>query len=133
MEQKNLRLAVKNFGPIREGEVEFKPLTVFIGPNNSGKSYMATLLYALTQALTGSVGTGYGALFSTVDMQAFYPDELSEKDNKALNEWSGFLADNLSQKSNLRSKRSSIPGWRKLKRIYRKRFGTTLGAFIWLI
>ena len=41
MEQKNLKLAVKNFGPIREGEVEFKPLTVFIGPNNSGKSYMA--------------------------------------------------------------------------------------------
>ena len=51
MEQKNLRLAVKNFGPIREGEVEFKPLTVFIGPNNSGKSYMATLLYALLKAL----------------------------------------------------------------------------------
>ena len=52
MERKNLRLAVKNFGPIREGEVEFKPLTVFIGPNNSGKSYMATLLYAMTRALT---------------------------------------------------------------------------------
>ena len=51
MEQKNLKLAVKNFGPIREGEVEFKPLTVFIGPNNSGKSYMATLLYALLKAL----------------------------------------------------------------------------------
>ena len=51
MEQKNLRLAVKNFGPIREGEVEFKPLTVFIGPNNSGKSYMATLLYALLKVL----------------------------------------------------------------------------------
>ena len=93
MEQKNLKLAVKNFGPIREGEVEFKPLTVFIGPNNSGKSYMATLLYALSRALTGSVGTGYGALFSMADMQAFYPDELSETDSKALNEWSGFLAD----------------------------------------
>ncbi|MCY4652421.1 MAG: AAA family ATPase [Dehalococcoidia bacterium] len=56
MEQKNLKLAVKNFGPIREGEVEFKPLTVFIGPNNSGKSYMATLLYALLQALIGGSG-----------------------------------------------------------------------------
>ena len=53
MEQKNLKLAVKNFGPIREGEVEFKPLTVFIGPNNSGKSYIAVLLYALILALLG--------------------------------------------------------------------------------
>ena len=52
MNQKNLKLAVKNFGPIREGEVEFKPLTVFIGPNNSGKSYMATLLYSLLRPLT---------------------------------------------------------------------------------
>ena len=93
MKKKNLRLAVKNFGPIREGEVEFKPLTVFIGPNNSGKSYMATLLYALTQALTGSVGTGYGALFSTADMQAFYSDELSDTDSKALNEWRQIVSD----------------------------------------
>lgn len=56
MKHKNLRLAVKNFGPIREGEVEFKPLTVFIGPNNSGKSYMATLLYVLFQTLKGRRG-----------------------------------------------------------------------------
>ncbi len=93
MERKNLRLAVENFGPIREGEVEFKPLTVFIGPNNSGKSYMTTLLYALTQALTGHIGTGYSALFSTADMQAFYPNELSDTDSKALNEWRQIVSD----------------------------------------
>ena len=93
MERKNLRLAVKNFGPIREGEVEFKPLTVFIGPNNSGKSYMATLLYAMTRALTGGVGTGHGALFSTTDMQAFYPNEISDTDRKALDEWRQTLSD----------------------------------------
>ena len=40
-------VAVKDFGPIVEGAVEIKPLTVFIGPNNSGKSHLATLVYAL--------------------------------------------------------------------------------------
>ena len=42
-------VAVKDFGPIVEGAVEIKPLTVFIGPNNSGKSHLATLVYALMQ------------------------------------------------------------------------------------
>lgn len=48
-QQKHLKLAVENFGPIRKGEFELKPLTIFIGPNNSGKSYAALLLYTLLQ------------------------------------------------------------------------------------
>ena len=50
MKQSRPKISVENFGPIREGTVEFKPLTVFIGPNNSGKTYMATLMYALFKA-----------------------------------------------------------------------------------
>ena len=46
-----LTVSVENFGPIREGTVELRPLTVFVGPNNSGKSYMAMLLYAVARAL----------------------------------------------------------------------------------
>ena len=42
-----ISVTVKDFGPIIEGSVELKPLTVFIGPNNSGKSHLATLVYAL--------------------------------------------------------------------------------------
>jgi predicted ATPase len=42
-----LRVTVKHFGPIREADVTLGALTVFIGPNNAGKSYMALLLYAL--------------------------------------------------------------------------------------
>ena len=52
MKPSNLKVSVKNFGPIREGTVEFKPLTVFIGPNNSGKSYMGILVYSLFQAVS---------------------------------------------------------------------------------
>jgi predicted ATPase len=43
-----LTLSVKNFGPIREGTLDLKPLTIIIGPNNSGKSYLASLLYAVS-------------------------------------------------------------------------------------
>ena len=40
-------IEVENFGPIEEGKVQLRPLTVFVGPNNTGKSYLATLVYAL--------------------------------------------------------------------------------------
>ena len=40
-------LSVANFGPISEATVELRPLSVFIGPSNTGKSYMAVLIYAL--------------------------------------------------------------------------------------
>lgn len=41
------RLEVRDFGSIARADVEFRPLTVFVGPSNTGKSYLATLSYAL--------------------------------------------------------------------------------------
>ncbi len=43
---------VKDFGPIAEASVELKPLTVFMGPNNSGKSHLALALYCLSRTLS---------------------------------------------------------------------------------
>ena len=43
----NLTVTVEDFGPIGEGSVDLRPLTVFVGPSNTGKSYLAILLYAL--------------------------------------------------------------------------------------
>lgn len=40
-------LHVKEFGKIREAAVQPAPLTLFIGDNNSGKSYIMTLLYGI--------------------------------------------------------------------------------------
>jgi len=45
------RLGVVNFGPISKGEIYIKPLTVFVGPNGTGKSYAARLYYALLTVL----------------------------------------------------------------------------------
>lgn len=44
---KSIELTVSDFGPIAEGRVELRPMTVFVGPSNTGKSYLAILIYAL--------------------------------------------------------------------------------------
>ena len=49
----NVRIAVREFGPVAEGEVELRPLTVFVGPSNTGKTYLAVLIYALHRVLGG--------------------------------------------------------------------------------
>lgn len=45
-----LDLSIKNFGPITNGDVSLRPLTVFVGPNNSGKSYAARLIHSIVDA-----------------------------------------------------------------------------------
>ena len=47
-----LEVEVRNFGPIAEAKFDLRPLTLFIGPSNSGKSYLAVLIYALHRALS---------------------------------------------------------------------------------
>jgi predicted ATPase len=42
-----MKIRFENFGNIKEGEIELKPLTVFIGPNNTGKTYCAYSIYGI--------------------------------------------------------------------------------------
>ena len=48
-DSERITLAVKDFGPIAKATVELRPFTVFVGASNTGKSYLAILLYALHQ------------------------------------------------------------------------------------
>ena len=48
-----MTVSVKNLGPIAEGTVDLKPLTIFVGPSNTGKSYMATAIHLVMKALRG--------------------------------------------------------------------------------
>ena len=45
-----LTVSVKNLGPIAEGTVDLKPLTIFVGPSNTGKSFMATAIHVVMKA-----------------------------------------------------------------------------------
>ena len=44
-------VSAQNFGPIIEGRVILRPLTVFLGPGSTGKSYMAMLVYGMLRTL----------------------------------------------------------------------------------
>lgn len=39
-----MKVKVCNLGPLKEAEIELKPLMVLIGPNNAGKTWLAYLL-----------------------------------------------------------------------------------------
>ena len=50
---KPLEIEVTDFGPIAKAKLDLRPLTVFVGPSNTGKSYLAMLIYALHQVFGG--------------------------------------------------------------------------------
>ena len=50
-----MELEVRDFGPIGRASVDLRPLMVFVGPSNTGKSWLATLIYALHRHFRRSV------------------------------------------------------------------------------
>ena len=48
-----IQIDVSDLGPIASGSVRLKPLTVFVGPSNTGKTYLSVLIYALHRVLSG--------------------------------------------------------------------------------
>ena len=61
----NFRVNIKNFGPIESANVDLRPLTVFVGKSNTGKTYLATLIYVLHQELGGFPRLPYSPKFNT--------------------------------------------------------------------
>lgn len=49
----DVHIKAKNFGPIEKAEIDLRPLTVFVGESNTGKTYLAALIYALHQNFRG--------------------------------------------------------------------------------
>lgn len=41
-------ISVKNFGPVDEAKIDISPLTIFVGKNSSGKSFLSLLIHALS-------------------------------------------------------------------------------------
>lgn len=58
----SLELEVNDFGPIVHAKIDLRPLTVFVGPSNTGKSYLAILIYALHQYFSGQSRFSHFAL-----------------------------------------------------------------------
>ena len=49
----DVEITVKDFGPIADATINLHPLTVFVGPSNTGKTYFSTLIYALHGTFNG--------------------------------------------------------------------------------
>ncbi len=60
LELNNLKLSVTNFGPVARADIDLRPMTVFVGPSNTGKSYLAILIYALHRVFGGVSTLGGG-------------------------------------------------------------------------
>ena len=91
---KHLGLTVSNFGPIAEASIELRPMSVFVGPSNTGKSYMAALIYALHRFFGGySENFPFlrlrGKPFWSHQMVPPQGDKLSQSDIADLNTWIG--------------------------------------------
>lgn len=46
-------IKIKNFGPVKEANIDISPLTIFVGSNSSGKSYSACLIHSLLNPFNG--------------------------------------------------------------------------------
>lgn len=44
------RLIIEKFGKIERAEIQVSPLTLLVGDNNSGKSYLLSLLWGIYAA-----------------------------------------------------------------------------------
>lgn len=67
-----LDVDIANFGPISRGKFKIKPLTILVGPNNSGKTYASMLIHAMfsSQAQTAM----YWLVPEFVDRQILRPE-----------------------------------------------------------
>ena len=84
-DSQNLELSVTNLGPIAKAKIDLRPLTVFVGPSNTGKSYMAVLIYALHQFFSAYSGRKDFRPFSRVKQRQNL--DLSEHDISNLYAW----------------------------------------------
>ncbi len=46
----NPQIVAQHFGPIEKAAITLRPLTIFVGESNTGKTYLSTLIFALHRA-----------------------------------------------------------------------------------
>lgn len=87
-------LEVEGFGPIIEAKIESAPLTLLVGDNNSGKSYLAILLWSVYQLgnnklqnIPNDENSTYRSYVSFFEKIGEAPYVLSEHDLQKMLQW----------------------------------------------
>lgn len=81
----NNKLLIKNFGPIKKADITISPLTIFIGPNSSGKSYSALLIHSILNSFN-NLGLNLYELIRQDSVKRFLKndDDISEEFKNSL-------------------------------------------------
>ena len=87
MTEGSLELEVTDFGPISEAKIDLRPLTVFVGPSNTGKSWMAILIYALHRYFGGEEGPSHRRMRRSPRMFEKLEETLTREKVDALLTW----------------------------------------------
>lgn len=94
----NIQIAVENFGPIEKADIDLRSLTVFVGESNTGKTYLAALIYALHPSFEGSAKWLQPQVEPNLKLSKIFSHEIKECFNlKSVSELKRF-SDNLSDK-----------------------------------
>lgn len=83
-------LGVKDFGKIKSAEVDISNFTVFVGNNNSGKSYMMQLIYGVLRELP-RIQTALTALVDDAELVSIIDEDGFKRYETKVNQ---FLNDN---------------------------------------
>jgi hypothetical protein len=79
-----MQVGIKGLGVIAQAEIDIRPLTVFVGPNNTGKTWAA---YTIASIFGRDQGRAYRLAYAAGDVSDTYPpidaalDELLRKGN----------------------------------------------------
>lgn len=84
-------LEIEDFGPIKSAKIELRPLTVLVGPSNTGKSYLAILIYALHCAMANRYEMSYSVMR--------YPPDSESRANVKTDQYIGRLLENALSKN----------------------------------
>ena len=78
-----MKISMKNFGPIYKASINLKPLTIVIGRNNLGKSFIGQLIYSIVCSLNKPPNRVFGGQFPNVGLldlvKYIMPDSETQK------------------------------------------------------
>ena len=79
----DIQISVQNFGPIAKADIDLRPLTVFVGESNTGKTYLSALIYLLHQNFEGFSRFPW-AVHVPLFLQSLYHSQDSSSSNPAV-------------------------------------------------
>lgn len=116
-------IKIKNFGPIKEADIDIAPLTIFIGPNSSGKSYLSLLIHSILNSYN-NLGLNF---YNKIRHDCV--NKFLENDTESFKEFKDSLNEYINSKPKLSDDPFKFPA-EKFKIILEDSFGQVLNDLI---